>query len=53
MTMTVKRAVYPGTFDPITKGHEDPGGPASRPFAGVGAEVAPRPGAESAALEAV
>jgi len=21
--MTIKRAVYPGTFDPITNGHED------------------------------
>ena len=30
--MTTKRAVYPGTFDPITNGHEDLVQRASRLF---------------------
>jgi pantetheine-phosphate adenylyltransferase len=40
MTMTVKRAVYPGTFDPITNGHEDLVGRASRLFDEVVVAVA-------------
>ena len=38
--MTIKRAVYPGTFDPITRGHEDLVARASRLFDEVVVAVA-------------
>ena len=38
--MTIKRAVYPGTFDPITHGHEDLVARASRLFDEVVVAVA-------------
>ena len=45
--MTIKRAVYPGTFDPITNGHEDLVQRASRLFdevvVGVAHSQAKRP----------
>ena len=43
-TMTIKRAVYPGTFDPITNGHEDLVQRASRLFERGGRGRGPQPG---------
>ncbi len=44
---TTKSAIYPGSFDPITKGHSDLVGRASRLFDRVVVAVAANPGKQS------